>query len=434
MKKIVLTGSLFVFMLSGLFAQDAKKLKDYLDKKQYDKAKAEVDAAITKTPNDLLALYYKGKVYAALAADPQFKTSVPDAREQAFEALKKAMDNDKDNRVMLFAVQDQHRSLIDLYGGYYQDAVQTFNAANGNKATYEQAMNLFMKSNEVGKYISQKKFANIPVIDTAVVMLIGQSAQMANKQDVALKNFKLLADSNIRGTAQESGLDYSLPYRWLSYYYKEAKDDANFFKYSSQGKKLFPKDDYYDAVMLDYYRDKKDYDALFKKYDEIVTAFPDSTKYHYNYGYDAFMYVYNSDEGTKVNNREALLKKMGVELEKALAGQPKDINTKLLLGQYYYNSGIELKDKANAIKGTKPEDVKKKADLQAQAKDVIAKAIPFGETSLSELEANGYRKSDKSKYKSISDLMQRIYSSLNQQDKVKIYQGKYDSADAKFVN
>jgi len=24
-----------------------------------------------------------------------------------------------------------------------------------------------------------------------------------------------------------------------------------------------PKDDYYDAVMLDYYRDKKDFDALF---------------------------------------------------------------------------------------------------------------------------------------------------------------------------
>ena len=30
--------------------------------------------------------------------------------------------------------------------------------------------------------------------------------------------------------------------------------------------------------------------------------------------------------------------------------------------------------------------------------------------------------------------MQKIYQSLNQNDKVKIYQDKYDGADAKFVN
>ena len=62
MKKILSTGALFLIMLSGLFAQDAKKLKTYLDAKQYDKAKAEVDAAVAKNPNDMLALYLKGKV------------------------------------------------------------------------------------------------------------------------------------------------------------------------------------------------------------------------------------------------------------------------------------------------------------------------------------------------------------------------------------
>ena len=41
---------------------------------------------------------------------------------------------------------------------------------------------------------------------------------------------------------------------------------------------------------------------------------------------------------------------------------------------------------------------------------------------------------DKSKYKSIVDLMQRIYTSLNQADKVKLYQAKYDAADGKFIN
>ena len=78
-------------------------------------------------------------------------------------------------------------------------------------------------------------------------------------------------------------------YQWLSFYYRDAKDEANFLKYLTLGKKNYPKDDYYDAVMLDYYRDKKDWDALFKKYDEMVITYPDSVQYHFNYANEAFM-------------------------------------------------------------------------------------------------------------------------------------------------
>lgn len=433
MKKILSTGSLFVFMLSGLLAQDTKKLKQYLDAKQFDKAKAEVDAAVTKNPNDLLASYYKGKVYAALAADPQFKTSVPDAREQAFEAFKKAMDNDKDNKVMLIAVQDQYRPIFDIYGGYYDAGAAAFNdgAASGNKADFEQALNMFKKSDMVGRYIYSKKWA-LSELDTQLVLTIGKAAINAGKKDEAVVYLQKLADANITGTATDKS-SYQLPYQWLSYYYKDNKDEANFLKYTALGKKLFPKDDYYDAVMLDHYRDKKDYDALFKKYDEIIIAHPDSTQYHFNYANEAFIYVYNSDAGTKINNREALLKTVGSELQKALAAKPNDVNINWLAGQYYYNAGIDVKEQANSVRGTKPEDVKKKTDLNAQAKDVLNKSIPFAEKALSTLEA-GSKKSDKSKYKSIADLMQRIYTTLNQPDKVKIYQAKYDTADAKFIN
>ena len=118
MKKLFLTGSILI-LVSGLFAQDTKKLKTYLDAKQFDKAKAEVDAAITKNPNDPIALYYKSKVYSVLSADAQFKISVPDAREQAFEAFKKAIETDKENKVMFAATQDQYKPIFDLYTGYY---------------------------------------------------------------------------------------------------------------------------------------------------------------------------------------------------------------------------------------------------------------------------------------------------------------------------
>ena len=422
-----------MLMLSALFAQDAKKIRQYLDQKQYDKAKAEVDAAVTKNPNDLLALYYKGKVYAALAADPQFKTTVPDARQQAFEALKKAIDNDKENKVMIVAIQDQYKPVFDLYSGYYDAGAAAFNsgAASGNKADFDQALTYFKSADNVGRYIYSKKWA-LADLDTQLVLTMGKAAINAGKKEEAVTYLKRLADANVTGTATDKE-SYQLPYQWLSYYYKENKDEANFLKYVALGKKNFPKEDYYDAVMLDYYRDKKDYDNLFKKYDEIIALYPDSTQYHFNYANEAFIYVYNSDAGTKINNRETLLKNVGVELQKALAAKPNDVNVNWLTGQYYYNAGVDLKEQANAIRGTKPEDVKKKADLNAQAKDVISKAIPYTDKALSTLEASN-KKSDKSKYKSIADLMQRIYTTLNQTDKVKLYQAKYDTADAKFVN
>lgn len=433
MKKVLLSGSLFLILLSGSFAQDTKKLKTYLDAKQYDKAKTEVDAAVTKNPADPLALYYKSKVYAAIASDAQAKTSVPDAREQAFEAFKKAVDTDKDNKVAFVAMQEQYKPIFDLYLGYYDAGASAFNTAatSGNKADFEQSLTLFKNSDMVGRYIFSKKWA-LSELDTQLVLTIGKAAINAGKKEEAVTYLRKLADANITATATDK-TSYQLPYQWLSFYYKENKDEANFLKYTALGKKHFPKDDYYDAVMLDYYRDKKDYDALFKKYDEIVVAYPDSVQYHFNYANEAFIYVYNSDAGTRINNRESLLKNVGVELQKVLAVKPNDVNTNWLLGQYYYNAGIDLKEQAIAIKSTKPEDVKKKADINAQARDILNKAIPFGEKALSALEVTN-KKSDKSKYKSITDLMQRIYTSLNQVDKVKIYQGKYDTADAKFIN
>jgi hypothetical protein len=432
MKKILLTGSFFI-LLSGLFAQDAKKLKTYLDAKQFDKAKAEVDAAIAKNPNDPIALYYKAKVYGQLATDATFKTTVPDAREQAFTAFKKAFELDKDKKVMLVATQDQYRAIFDLYTGYYDAGAAAFNnvAATGNKADFETSLNLFKNSDMVGRYIYSNKWA-LSELDTQLVLTIGKAAINAGKKDEAASYLKRLADANVTGTLTDK-TSYQLPYQWLSFYYKDQKDEANFIKYTGLGKKLFPKEDYYDAVMLDYYRDKKDYDALFKKYDEMVVAFPDSVQYHFNYANEAFIYIYNSDAGTKINNRDVLLKNVGVELQKALAAKPNDVNTNWLTGQYYYNTGLDIKEQANAIRSTKPEDVKKKADLNLQAKDLLNKAIPYGEKALAGLESSN-KKSDKSKYKSIADLMQLIYTGLNQADKVKIYQAKYDGADAKFVN
>ncbi|MEO7800778.1 MAG: hypothetical protein ABIR81_02200 [Ginsengibacter sp.] len=432
MKKIIFSG-LLLFSFNVMIAQDLKKAKNLLDSKQLDKAKNEIDGFTAKNPTNAEGLYVKSKVYGSIATNDQFKALDPNARATAYDAFRQAVDLDKDNKLLLVLTQDQYKPIIDLYSGYYDAGVADFNTAatSQNKADFEKAMSNFIKANEVGRYIYGKKWA-LSEIDTALVFNIGKAALNADKKDTAAVYFKMLADKGITGT-KDGSTGYNLPYQWLALSYKDAKDSTNFLKYAALGKKNFPKDDYFDAITLDYYRAAKNYDALFARYSDVVAAYPDSMTYHFNYANEMFNYVYNSDAGVKIDNREERLKTVGAELEKAYGMKADDVNTNWLYSQYYFNAGIDLKEQANKVKGTKPEDVKAKADFNAQAKTSFEKALPYGEKALTSLEA-GFKKEEKSKYKSVADLMQRIYQSLNQADKVKSYQTKYDTADAKFVN
>lgn len=436
MKKVIFT-LLFSFFATMIFAQDLKTAKADLDKKQLDKAKTDIDAYVAKSPNDAEGQYYKAKIYEQIASSDQFKNLAPDAKEQAFEAFKKAFADSNNIKARMEILKDNYAPLVNLYSDYFSAAASAFNAAApaGNKAGFEDAMNLFIKADNIGHYLAENKLAKVANVDTTLVLNIGKAALNAGRNDVAVTYFAKLADANINGTNDggEGNASYILPYQWLMLHYKDAKDEANMMKYANLGKKLFPDNDYFDLVLIDYYREKKDNDALFAKYNELVTKRPDSLMYHFNYANDIFGYIYNGDEGVVIKDRDSLLQILYTQIEKAHSINPDDVVTNWLYSQYYYNHGVDVRDAALKIKGPKPEDVKKKADLNAQAKESFNKAIPYADKAITTLEATN-KKSDKSKYKSIVDLMQKIYESLNQNDKVKLYQDKYDGADAKFVN
>ena len=434
---------LFLSLLLGssvtfAFSQDLKKVKSDLDSKQIDKAKTDIDAYVAKSPTDAEGLYYKAKVYQLLASNAKYKpVDNVDDGQVAFDAFKKAMGDGKDPKISLVALKDSYSPAFNLYTGYYQAGADAFNAAagSGSKAGFEDAMNNFINADNVGHYIYENKWSKIAEVDTTLVLNIGKAALNAGKNDIALTYFKKLADASITGVKDggESNATYILPYQWLTLHYKDEKDEANMKKYDALGKKLFPQSDYFDLIMVDYYRDKKDNDALFAKYNELVSQHPDSLMYHFNYANDIFGYIYNGDEGVVVKNKDSLMKTLGSEIEKAHTLNPNDVVTNWLYAQYYYNQGVDERAMGLKIKSTKPDDTKKKADLTATAKADFSKAIPYGDKALATLEMTN-KKSDRSRYKSIADLMQKIYESLNQNDKVKQYQDKYDAADAKFVN
>ncbi|MEO9209477.1 MAG: hypothetical protein ABI208_00175, partial [Ginsengibacter sp.] len=166
---------------------------------------------------------------------------------------------------------------------------------------------------------------------------------------------------------------------------------------------------------------------------ELLTKKPDSITYHFEYANDIFGYLYNSDEGTVIKNKAELTNILGEQLQLGLKINPDDVKTNWLTSQYHYNLGIETRDEATKIKGTQPTDVKKKSDLNAAAVAHFKDAIPYANKAIVKLE-NEKKKSEKSDYKSITNLMQNIYQSLGDKANLKIYQDKYDNADKIFVD
>ena len=435
MKKIVFP-ILFTCFVSFSFGQSMKKAESYFQANQLDKAKTEIDGVLSKTPNDAEANYLKSKIYVKIAGDPQAKSLVQgDAREEALEAFKKAIADSANMKAKLVIIKEGYKPVFDLYTGYFETGAKAFNdaAASQSKEGFEEAMNDFIKADNVGHYISTNNWANIGAVDTTLVLNIGKAAINAKKDDIAKIYLTKLADAKIKGTQGQADPMYLFPYQWLVLHYKDANDEANMMKYVNLSKEVFPKDDYVDFVLIDYYRAKKDMPSVIKRYKTLVDANPDSLSYHFNYANDIFGYVYNSDEGTVIENKPELLKTLHAELDKAISLSPNDVNNNWLFAQYHYNNGIEARDSALKIKSTKPEDVKRKADLNAVSMENFKQAVPFGVKAISVLE-DAKTKENKSKYKSITNLMQNVYQSMGDKAQLKVYEDKYDGADKVFVN
>ena len=443
MKRIVLPV-LFTFLVAATFGQSVKKATSYLDDKKYDKAKTEIDGILAKEPNNTQALYLKSKLYTLMADSAAFKSMLPaDPYSEAFDAFKKAIADSTNSAVTLLVIKDNYTPIFKVYSGYYGEAANAFNdAANSpNKpdtAGFEKAMNLFIKANDAGQYIRENKWANIGEVDTTLVLNIAKAALNAKKIDTARKYFEQIANAKIGGLHNDENKpdpSFELPYQWLTLDYKQAGDSANMVKYATLGQEVYPDDDYFDLVQMDYYREKDNHEGLFKRYDDLTSRHPDSIRYRLNYATEIFSYVFGSDEGTVIPNKDQLLSTLQSQLDKAVSIDPNNGSANLLYAQYFYNKGIFAMDDASKIKGaTLTADQKKqKEDLTAQGKDFLQKAIPYAEKASASFE-EGNKKTQKSRYKSAVNLLQNIYQSLGEKDKLKVYQDKYDAADAKFVN
>lgn len=404
MKKMILTALLAVtgFLLQ---AQKLDKAKDQLSKKKLKEAQTEIDNVLAVEKNKTVseAWYVKAKVYGSIANDSSLKASVPDARNIAFESMKTYLElESKEKEASKRNIQltlDNNQPLVDLYSGYSKDAATFYNAGN-----YNDAFTNFKNSLAVFDLMASKGLINLK-LDTTTTLYAGISAEKANKPDEAAVYYAKIAENKAKGEG------FGEIYKWLADYYRRKDDKTNASKFSALGKEVYPTDPFWTGFDLDLAREKGDKKDLFAKYEQVIKENPDNHLFLFNYGVELYQAGYDPDPAKRPADSKELIAKAVEVMTKTLEKKPDYANANMVLGQIYYNQGVEINNENKAIKpqnGVKltPDQLKKKEELRAEVLKKFDQALPYLTKVDELLDSQGKLKmEDKDNLKNALDLL-----------------------------
>ena len=424
MKKILLT-TLFAVLCFGLFAQKIDKAKDLLNGKppKLAEAKTEIDGVLNDAKNqkNSEAWYTKAKIYNAIANDNTLAPQNPEARWQAFEAIKKYAETD--DKKEIFIQIDQFKPVLDIYQNYYKAG-----AAQFGENKFADAFTNFKNCLAVSDFMSSRAWTPLK-LDTTVVLYTGICAEKAGKKDDAATYYARLADAKVKGEGMVE------IYKWLGDYYGKKKDNTNAGKYLGMGKELYPKDPFWNGYEIDMLREQGDQKALFAKYESMIADNPSDYALLYNYSVELYQAAYDTSLAKRPANSVELIAKVETNMKKVTELKPDNTNAYLVLGQIAYNKGVDINTEMKKIKPAgavklKPEELKKKDDLRVEAGKKFDEAVPYFEKIDQILGPQGKLKmEDKKALKEAYDLLTTIYENKNVKDKSKQYEEKYNNVE-----
>lgn len=408
MKRILIVAVLMLTALSQM-AQDIKKTKDFITAKDWAKAKESIDKTMEnpKSAKNPEAFYLKAKVYSNLGND--------EARVQSFDAIKKAIELDK-TQTMLFLAMDNYAPVFNLYTTSFDQGAKAY-----NEEKYADALQSFKNTLNYGEYIFQQGWGLFK-LDTLVTYYSALAAMNAKNTDDAIKYFSVLADSSVHTLPE-----HATAYRYLAKHFYDKKDGDKMHKYINSGLKFYPKDDYLPFLELDFVRDGGDRNALMKKYQELLTANPENFDVIIEYANEIFSDTHVSEAAKRPANYLENVAKIEKLYNQALALQPENLDVFLSLGKHYYNQALLIEEDIRSIKGTKPEDIKKKNDLNTRIIELCDKSIvPLDKAFTGYSAMKTLKTRDKSNFKSTCSLLNYAYEKKKDKARADMYQKKYD--------
>jgi hypothetical protein len=400
MTKISIAFLLFFYSIAGM-AQSLDDINKLMEKQQFKEAKIAIDAQLADTKNSSKSdyWYYKARIYHALS----FDKTIPHAEAyelklQALDAFKKTQQLDsKDLRMKL----EGYQPYLDLYYGLFD-----LGATSYNDKEFDKAFNSFKAALEVKDFILAKQYSYPGVklypLDSALVLNTAISAMQSKNDEGAVTYYRQLTDANV------SGESYQEVYEFLADYYTKKGDATNLKAIMDKGKLLYPNDEYWSSLEIDAVRKNGDQAALFAKYEELMAQNPSNFIIAYNYSIELFNSIYGHD--AKPVDEKGSKAKLTTVLKSAMANE-KTIDATVLMTKHTYNLSSDLSIEANLTKGTKPEIVKKKADLVAQTLKQMDEFLVYAEKASAYYDAQKTLKPvQKATYQELLTNMSEIYN------------------------
>lgn len=405
MKSKILTLAMVLLGFIGR-SQDLDDIKKYIYLNQFDKAKPEIDKYLSNPKNaaQATAWYYKAYAYGNLSR--QAGKTAAESRalsQEAFDAIKKYRE--LDSKAPL-TTEENNSTIYNLYYGLYDQAIKMYNAKD-----YESSWNFFKKTLEVHDYVYSNNLngpngLKFSAHDTDIVWNLAVLSNELKKTDPGKANDALIYYQRI-ADADLGDEKYAEAYDELLKKYRKEGNKEMFAKYIAQAKKHYSSDPYWEAMEVEFALKGLENEELFKAYEELTTSHPNSYMVHFNYGYELSKFIYSQD--AKGKDLSGYKKRIPELLQKAIAINS-TIDANMLMANFYYNTSFDILDDANKIKGTKPEDVKKKNDLLASSKSTMSDCIPYGEKAVELLsKLTTYKESDKINYKQVLDILSTAY-------------------------
>jgi hypothetical protein len=421
MRRLVLTGFL-AFIGMGLFAQSLDKAKEQLKAGKLADAKSEIDKVLAVDKNQKIAdaWYQEMKIYNAIAAGP-LSGQYPGARDTAFLALRKYTE--VDDKKLIALQLEGYKPINEIYQGYFGAGANDYNS---NK--YDSALYNFKGALATSAFMNSKGWTTMK-IDTTSTLYAGISAEKAGNRDTAATYYGKIADAHI-DTINKS--DMIAIYKWLVDYYHTRKDAANTQKYLAISETLYPTDLFWPTTELDIAREGGSKDTLFAAYDKVVSRFPKTYLFFFNYGLEEYQYASDTSSGHRPANADDMTAKAQVNLQKCLELQPDYPQAALVLGQIDYNAGVDLQGQAKKVVGKTPDAAKQRGDLRAAASKKFDEAIPYFEKVDQDIGGKGkLKQEEKSALKDAYDLLITIYEQKGPtfKDKADAYTNKFNNVD-----
>lgn len=405
----------FSLVMTATYAQNIKEIRNFTLLGQNQKAKELIDKYLEVPKNAAKGegWYYKGYIYNQISKDSTKSLSESAAlKATAFEALKKYRELDPKSELL---AEQNNSALYDLYVGYYSELGVKAYVAKDPKTAFED----FSKALEVHDYIETNNLIGnngfkFSALDTMLTLYTAIAANEAKLTEESTKYYKKITDAEIADP------QYIDAYQVLADRYKGSKNKAAFTEIIAKGKKLYPaNNEFWTAIEIEEATDGVGKPEIFTKYEELMVKNPGNYTLPYNYGVELYRYIY-SDETKGVNTNEYKAKLPEI-LKQAIAIKNTS-EANFLLSNFLYNNSIDIYEEARKMKAVKPDELKKKKELQAQSDVAMTQAIPYAEAVITLFPAiEKPKSSEKINYKQALVILKNIYETKKDAAKVASY-------------